>query len=189
MDHYPDYQALAAVETQGRDYRIRVRNLGAPVSIIAPHGGRIEPRTSTIAEAIAGQDFNLYCFEGLKEKNNGILHITSHRFDEPRALDLISNSDLVITIHACKDREELIYIGGRHESLKLAVQKALDSTGIRTGTKKRLAGIHPDNICNRGRTGKGIQLEFSRGLRNNQKQLDIAVLAIRNTLLLLIVQP
>ncbi|MCG8615248.1 MAG: poly-gamma-glutamate hydrolase family protein [Desulfobacterales bacterium] len=183
MDHYPDYQALAAIETEGLDYRVCVKNLGAPISIIAPHGGRIEPRTSAIARTIAGDDFNLYCFEGLKANNNRRLHITSHRFDEPRALDLISASKIVVTIHACKDREELIYVGGRHEPLRTSVQKALESTGIRTGSKKRLAGMHPENICNRGQNQKGIQLEFSRGLRDDNELLGIATSAIRDTLL------
>ncbi|HCY85121.1 MAG TPA: replication protein [Desulfobacteraceae bacterium] len=182
MDDYPDFQALAAVETQGLDYRIRVLDRGAAISILAPHGGRIEPCTSSIAKAIAGDDFNLYCFEGLKEKNNRRLHITSHRVDEPRALRLLAASDLVVTIHACKDLEERVYVGGRHLFLRLSVQDALESTGIKTFTKKHLAGMHPENICNLGRTGMGIQLEFSRGLRDNQERWKMSSAVVRNTL-------
>jgi phage replication-related protein YjqB (UPF0714/DUF867 family) len=53
------------------------------VAVIAPHGGGIEPGTSELATAIAGDDFSLYLFEGLKSAGNGELHITSTNFDEP----------------------------------------------------------------------------------------------------------
>ena len=36
------------------------------VATIAPHGGTIEPVTSKLAEATAGDSFNWYCFEGLQ---------------------------------------------------------------------------------------------------------------------------
>jgi phage replication-related protein YjqB (UPF0714/DUF867 family) len=57
------------------------------IAIIAPHGGGIEPGSSTIARAIAGEDINMYLFEGIKvAKGNAIVHIASHHFDEPRCL-------------------------------------------------------------------------------------------------------
>jgi hypothetical protein len=40
--------------------------------------------TEIIAEAVAGKDYSLYSFEGLKGDSR-MLHIESHLFDEPRA--------------------------------------------------------------------------------------------------------
>jgi phage replication-related protein YjqB (UPF0714/DUF867 family) len=53
------------------------------VAIIAPHGGKIEPGTSEIAAAIAGDDYSLYRFQGLRDRPREELHITSAKFDEP----------------------------------------------------------------------------------------------------------
>ena len=70
MDKYSDFKTLAANEILNQDYRIRIQDLGSNITIIAPHGGLIEPITSLIAELIAGDRYNYYCFEGIKEKNN-----------------------------------------------------------------------------------------------------------------------
>lgn len=182
MDKYPNFKTLAAGETQGADFRIRVQDRGSNISIIAPHGGLIESRTSWIAESIAGDTYNYYCFEGIKDKNNRDLHITSHQFDEPGALNLISASDIVITIHACKAREAVVYIGGRSEALGYTIRNALEKSNLKTSQKQEFAGRHPDNICNRGRTGKGVQLEISRGLRDDPRKLHLLSKAVRNVL-------
>jgi len=46
---------------------------------------------------IAADVFSLYCFEGLVSGRR--LHITSARFDEPRALALVESSDIAIGVH------------------------------------------------------------------------------------------
>ena len=69
-DKYTCFKDLAENECLGTDYRIQLCDLGSPVSIIATHGGRIEPKSSEIAKKIAGRTFNYYCFEGLKNRNN-----------------------------------------------------------------------------------------------------------------------
>ncbi|WP_022665441.1 poly-gamma-glutamate hydrolase family protein [Desulfospira joergensenii] len=182
MDRYPDFAALAAHETLNRDYRIRVRDLGTGITIMAPHGGRIEPRTSLIAEKIAGDLFNLYCFEGIKETGNRDLHITSHRFDEPSALDLISRSEIIVTIHACKERQKIVYVGGRFKDLALRIETGLMDINIASSEKESFPGTHPDNICNRGRGKKGVQLEISRGIRDDTKALAQVSKAVHSVL-------
>ena len=109
-DKYKNFMQLSAHETLDKDYRIKVNDLGTQISVVAIHGGRIEPRTSEIAQLIAKDRFNLYCFEGIKDKKNQDLHITSHFFDEPRALKLISKSMTVAAIHAFKNRKEVIQL-------------------------------------------------------------------------------
>jgi phage replication-related protein YjqB (UPF0714/DUF867 family) len=59
-DSYAGFADLAKQQVRGVDYQIEVHcRPASPVAIIAPHGGRIERRTSDIARAIAGEDFNL----------------------------------------------------------------------------------------------------------------------------------
>jgi phage replication-related protein YjqB (UPF0714/DUF867 family) len=39
-------------------------------AVIAPHGGAIEPGTTEVAEAIAGDRFSFYTLEGVKTRDN-----------------------------------------------------------------------------------------------------------------------
>jgi phage replication-related protein YjqB (UPF0714/DUF867 family) len=41
----------------------------------------------------------------------------------------------------------------------------LRQLGIPLSESSRLLGMKPDNICNRSRSGRGVQLEISAGLR------------------------
>ncbi|WP_188093232.1 poly-gamma-glutamate hydrolase family protein, partial [Sulfurovum riftiae] len=88
------------------NYFIECIDRGSNVTMLAPHGGRIEPRTDAIAKAIACQNFNYYGFIAERSKIEGRknMHITSHKFDEPKAIELIKKSEIVIAIHGCNDR-------------------------------------------------------------------------------------
>lgn len=79
---YMGYADLAKSKTEGKDYKVLLRPVaGSSSAVIAPHGGRIEHYTSDIARGIAGDDFNLYLFEGVRLSGNySTLHLTSHRF-------------------------------------------------------------------------------------------------------------
>ena len=136
---------------------------------MAPHGGNIEPHTSEIARLIAGDRFNLFCFNGKREKNNRKLHITSHHYDEDTALLMATSSTLVLTIHGCTTREPMIFIGGLHDRLKLLLAEEFRLAGlpaILCEESSPLSGRNPNNICNRGLLAKGVQLELSRGIRD-----------------------
>ncbi|MGD9540075.1 poly-gamma-glutamate hydrolase family protein [Methylocystis sp.] len=170
-DRYDSFVTLAANEIEGVDYRIRMTERASSIAIIAPHGGLIETGSSEIAGAIAADRFSLYCFEGLIQANSARLHITSSRFDEPRALALVSAAEVAIGVHGRKDRgdEASIWVGGLHESLRDAICEALTSAGFKAkpvGDGHRLAGRDPANICNRGRCGAGVQLELPKTLRD-----------------------
>jgi phage replication-related protein YjqB (UPF0714/DUF867 family) len=169
-DRYDSFVTLAANEIEGVDYRIHVDERASPFAIVAPHGGLIEPGTSEISAAIAADRFSLYCFEGLTKVDGRSLHITSTRFDEPRALALVSAAEVAIGVHGRKDRkdEASIWVGGLHETLRDAICEALASAGFKAkpvGDGHRLAGRDPANICNRCRRGAGVQLELPRALR------------------------
>ncbi|WP_448251345.1 poly-gamma-glutamate hydrolase family protein [Ottowia oryzae] len=91
-DGYGGYADLASAQAEETDYRVHVRPFaGSSIAVIAPHGGGIEQFTSDIARAVAGTDINLYLFEGIRQAGNyAALHLTSHKFDEPRCLALLA---------------------------------------------------------------------------------------------------
>jgi phage replication-related protein YjqB (UPF0714/DUF867 family) len=170
-DQYHSFAALAAREIEGVHYRIHVAARPSPIAIVAPHGGWIEPGASEAATAIARETYSLYLFESLMKRARGDgLHITSTRFDEPRALRLVSASETVITVHGRKNGadEASIWVGGLHERLRDAICVALRDGGFRAkpvGEGHPLAARDPANICNRGRIGMGVQMELPRALR------------------------
>jgi phage replication-related protein YjqB (UPF0714/DUF867 family) len=167
-DRYPDFATLAAAHDHDRDYRITVQDRGTRVVILAPHGGTIEPETASIAQAVAGDDLSFYLFEALHAGAHGDYHITSHRFDEPRALALVAGADTSIAIHGRKDDgSDTVWLGGRDETLRDAVGDALRAAGFEAALNTALPGVHPSNICNRTRSGAGVQLELPRSLRRS----------------------
>jgi len=167
-DTYANYAQLARHETEGQDYVLICRQGTSSVALIAPHGGGIEPGTVDLADAVAVADHSLYAFKGIKPVGNATLHITSHRFDEPTGLQMAERADVVVTIHGHHDRrQELVYIGGRHEALSEKIRQSLSCAGFRAeiSTRPGLQARHLKNICNRCRCGQGVQLEISRALR------------------------
>ena len=185
-DKYSCFDELQRHKTLGRDYTLTVRDAGSRVTIIAPHGGKIEPRTSDLARKIAGGIYNYYCFEGIKQKDNAALHITSHRFDEPGAITLVSKSDVVVAVHACTGNAGRVHIGGLNKILGGLIAKELQSREIGVSNDHpRFQGSNPDNICNRGATGLGVQLEVTRDLRDDLKKVKEIARAVRAALLTL----
>ncbi|MGH8470871.1 MAG: poly-gamma-glutamate hydrolase family protein [Gammaproteobacteria bacterium] len=168
-DKYVNFSQLSRHEVAGRDYRIRVRHGRSGIAILAPHGGRIERGTTPIAEAIAGEDHTLYSFEGIKPelRQNRELHITSDHFDEPRALFVVTRAQRVITIHGAKGLEAAVYLGGLDTALRRRVRTVLSEARFVAADdpSPTRQGRGATNICNRGRTGKGLQLELTLGLR------------------------
>lgn len=175
---------LAARYRAGDDYRIIcTRREGSCVAIIAPHGGRIERGTSEIACAIAGSEHNLYLFEGcLAEGNYEQLHLTSTRFDEPDCLALLAECDIVIAIHGCNGEGESVLLGGLDAGLGAEIVRCLDGCGIAVhSTGHPFPGAHPRNVCNRGRRGRGVQLELTDALRNGPAQ-ERLIAAVRTAI-------
>jgi phage replication-related protein YjqB (UPF0714/DUF867 family) len=119
-----------------------------------------------MAVAIAADDHCLYLFEGRKPTGNWDLHITSTRFDEPRCLALISGCDRVVAVHGWQGEDESVYIGGL-DPLRDSIQSHLEAVGIATGihADPNMQGTNSNNICNRGRLGRGVQLEITSALR------------------------
>ncbi|HWG72044.1 MAG TPA: poly-gamma-glutamate hydrolase family protein [Steroidobacteraceae bacterium] len=184
-DEFLCYDDLAERYTEGVDYAVHVRSVErSRVAVLAPHGGGVEGRTSEIARLIAGDDHGLYLFEGLRSTGDNFdcLHLASHRFDEPRALALISGCDTVIAVHGYAASGPDVLLGGLNEPLKQAVAQALARNGHSCSTGgHRFPGTHPRNICNRGRSGAGVQLELSEELRKSGDWHGLAA-AVREAL-------
>tara|TARA_R110002049_G_scaffold140930_5_gene302303 strand:+ start:32637 stop:33224 length:588 start_codon:yes stop_codon:yes gene_type:complete len=165
-DRYDSFAKLAAATRAGVDYRIRCVDRGTSVVVLAPHGGTIEPETAQIAEAIAGELFSFYAFEALKPGVHGDFHITSHRFDEPQAIDLVRRSHRAVAVHGRKDDgHDTVWLGGLATGMRDAIGQALRDAGFAADLNTALPGVHKTNICNRTSSGAGVQLELPRSLR------------------------
>ncbi len=166
MDKYKNFEELKLHEQEGIDYEICARQGSSGIAVIALHGGGIEPGTMDIADSVAGIEHSFYCFKGIKKTGNSVLHIASSKFDEPCGVRIAEGADLVLTIHGCIDGEDVFFIGGKDADFKKCLLNSIFQAGFEaeesTGAMK---GINPSNICNRGRAGKGGQIEISVGLR------------------------
>jgi phage replication-related protein YjqB (UPF0714/DUF867 family) len=185
---YKNFEELTQQEVEGKDYQISARLRDERVLVMAPHGGKIEPTTSMIADAIAGENYSYYSFDGLKSEGNGVLHIESHLFDEPRALQAVKKADVVITVHGQLNHQEgFIMVGGLYVDLRSEIRRRLEADGFQTRTPPEgLQGIDRENICNRGRLKGGVQLEVSRKerdlLKADEERLERFASAVRQAI-------
>ena len=177
-DTYTSFAELDGHEMPGTDYRVRwLERPAAPAVILAPHGGGIEIGTSQLAARIARGRHSLFLFEGLKPawQNRG-LHITSHRFDHPQCVALVSRKPVTLAVHGCKG-EARIYIGGLDTQLKMLLTAKLNDAGFpATSDNHPYLGLNPLNICNRGSRGRGAQIELTRDFREPALRRRIAPL-------------
>ncbi len=165
-DKYRDFAELAR-KVDADAYRIRLRESGSRLAVVAPHGGGIEPGTSEVALAIAGDDLSFYLFEGCRSRGNRDLHLTSTHFDEPRCLALVATAGSVLTVHGERSARSCTFIGGRDEAARQAVGATLRQAGfaVDAGQELRLDGMPEDSLTNLGASRAGVQLELSHGLR------------------------
>lgn len=187
-DKYRNFNDLRQYEREGVAFAIRMEPGVMPAAVIAPHGGKIEPGTSEVVAAIAAHTYNLYCFEGRKRRANRNLHIMSTNFDEPQCLELVTRCDVVVAVHGLKGAREGVDIGGRDHELRDQIRENLRSVGFRArvSTHGSYAAVIRYNICNRGRTGVGAQLEITQGLRDallaDKARLDVFADAVRRAI-------
>jgi phage replication-related protein YjqB (UPF0714/DUF867 family) len=182
-DKYQSFKELSAIEIEGKDFRRIIKPVkSSNIAIIAPHGGGIEFETSRICREIAGDEFNCYIFEGIKPRNNIDLHITSHNFNDPLCLELLSTCDQVISVHGFRARKECVVVGGLDTLLMHKFKDALLNVGIQVAENHKFPASNPNNICNRGFTNKGVQIEIS-GLLRRSVNIDKLIVSIRNILL------
>lgn len=166
-DVYSSFSKLKKHQTRGDDYQITRYNGPSSTAVLAIHGGKIEIHTSELAATVAkwtGSD--LYTFEGTKARHNGILHITSTHFNEPIARNLVSQSNKTLSIHGCKGKRAVTYVGGQDTDLGKKIAANLRAAGFKVvKPPKRLDGKNSKNICNQNAIAEGVQLELTLPLR------------------------
>jgi phage replication-related protein YjqB (UPF0714/DUF867 family) len=164
----------------GRDLRIEFGDSKIDQCLlVAPHGGGIEPGTSEIMRAVATLgDWAWYDFAGfLRQGNNEALHIASTLFDEPTLLALLPQTNFVMAFHGSEEMgQPLACVGGKwklgRETLIDAINSVSSDHGLRatdateSSFAVHLRGLDDGNVTNRGRSGEGVQIEFSREARN-----------------------
>lgn len=166
-DKYASFEQLSASEPAG-SYEIELRRMNSAVALIAPHAGKIEPGTSELCRFVAGEDLTYYLFQGRKPNSNSDLHITSSRFDEPRGLAAADSAQVVTTFHGQSGTDLFVNVGGLASEIGQTLIERLTVAGYSAGRQanQSLQGLDHNNICNRGRSKRGLQLEISRGLRD-----------------------
>jgi phage replication-related protein YjqB (UPF0714/DUF867 family) len=175
-DTYANYAALAAANTEGVDYLRIVQ----PTSItatthIAIHGGAIEIGSGEIAKAVSARlGHSMYVFQAMKPSGNAALHITSTHFDEPMCVAMQAKAARTVSYHGAEGTSDdgvtlKTYIGGLDTNLKNAIGNALTAAGfgVDLNPSSTIAGVDPNNICNRNLSGAGVQLEMTSALRNS----------------------
>jgi phage replication-related protein YjqB (UPF0714/DUF867 family) len=188
-DTYRNFRELQDSEREGEDWARTLVDRGSRILVLAPHGGWIEPLTAELARAVAGREFSFYSFLGLKDDGNEHLHLTSHRFDEPLAVEAVGKADRALAIHGERSRHgAFVMVGGRWDDLRETLSGVLECAGFRVREPREgLGGRHRRNICNRCRLGAGGQLELSEGLRmqfrQDAKRREVFVKAVRGVLL------
>jgi len=157
-----------------KDYRILVTDRGADVTLTAIHGGRIEPLTSELAYAIAGNEHNLYELRGLLAADNGALRIPVARFNEVRLNALVRRSLACVALDGVPGDRELIHIGGRNARLKTILADQLMQSGFEVTTPYAPGAAHdPTRYYNVAKYG-GVCLELSEALRTGMVSVSLA---------------
>lgn len=168
---YTSYAALAAEKTEGVDYtRTAVSAPGYTWAAIAIHGDRIEAGSGEVAQAVSvsGARMAYYEFGGIQAANNFQLHITSSLFDEPMCLALVAGAERVLSFHGYVGTTGVAEtaLGGLDVQMRERLRFELTRRGFTVvNAPSEIAGTNPANICNKGATLQGVQLEMSRTQR------------------------
>jgi phage replication-related protein YjqB (UPF0714/DUF867 family) len=157
-------------------------------TILAPHGGGIEPGTSELCLAVAGYHpanlpqippagvtYDYWMFEGVRELGNAALHVRSTGCDDGVAVALCAGSLNALSLHGFKpeppelaEDAQVVLVGGRNDMLREDLVDGFEKAGLNAidaGLFGELDGGDKCNIVNRTLLGMGAQLELSTPLR------------------------
>ena len=114
-------------------------------TILAPHGGGIEPGTSELCLAVAGYHpanlpefppaavtYDYWMFEGIRDGGNAKLHVTSTGCDDDMAVSLCAGSLNALSLHGFDPAPEFpadaqkVLVGGANAKLKDLLLAGLD---------------------------------------------------------------
>jgi phage replication-related protein YjqB (UPF0714/DUF867 family) len=153
-------------------------------TVLAPHGGGIEPGTSELCLAIAGYhpatlaatggpSYDYWMLEGLLSTNNSQLHVTTTHCDDATALSLCGGARTVLSLHGCSvsaaNGMGAVLVGGLDTALRGLLIARLRDAGfdaVDATSHPNLGGVAPENITNRTLLGAGAQLEIITPVRD-----------------------
>ena len=162
---YRDVSQLVVHCRKDRDFQIRIVDLGSEVTVASVHGGRIEPLTSALAEAIAGAEHNLYDFRGIRRSNNAQLRVPVSRFAEMRLNALMRRSQAALHIDGVPGERAVVHLGGRNRAFKEMLAESLTGAGLTIEAPHGPGAAHdPTRFYNAPEAG-GVQMELSLALR------------------------
>ncbi len=162
---YRDFSDLVLNTVQERDYRFVIVSRGTAITVATIHGGGIEPLTSELAAAIAGQEHNLYDFRGIRAQGNELLRVSVQRFDEMRLRELMRRSQTGVAIEGIEGQDLAVHLGGRNRRLAALLGEHLRQAGFEVaGPSGPGAAHHPTRFYNWASDG-GVQIELPRALR------------------------
>ena len=165
IEPYRDFSELVLHCVQGRDYRLVIRDVGADATVVAIHGGGIEPLTSEIATAIAAEEHNLYDLRGIRAEGNEALRVPAPRFDEMRLRFLLQRSRTALSVLGVPGEEPTVHLGGRNRRLRAVLAERLADAGYMVRGPTGSGAAHdPRRFVNWPAAG-GVQMELSLGLR------------------------
>lgn len=171
VDRFSSYSGLSEVYHRGEHYDVHFwpGSVYPDILIMAPHGGKIEKRTGELVKATASSDYSGYIFAGkLKANNKDELHITSERYDVPEALACVSSARIVVALHGRLDENDRsqTWMGGLDKHSCQVIGERLEHAGfpVRYDPPK-FKGTASLNICNRGLSRAGVQLEIPLTMR------------------------
>jgi phage replication-related protein YjqB (UPF0714/DUF867 family) len=153
-DRFKNIAELAKNKREGVHWRVTSQDRESSTLVAAPHAGRAEPHTGKIAKAIAARTHSIYLFETLTPG----LHVTSHRFDGPRAVAQACRHSRVVTIHGCNNERSAstdVFVGGLDADLRDAIIAELRKAGFSAAVDRWTPGKAISNICNRGSSAAG----------------------------------
>ena len=167
-DKYRNFEELKANESPF-NFSVFSKEQDSDVLILAPHGGGVEGGTSELAKELS-ETYSTYLFEALKTPGAFDLHLTSTNFDEPQALEMLKEHEFTLSLHGYASNDQHVLVGGTDRNKAEAITITLNNAGysaelLDEGT--RLSGSSPNNVANKNKTGKSIQLELSTGLRKS----------------------
>ncbi|OHS38667.1 hypothetical protein HMPREF3265_00940 [Staphylococcus sp. HMSC62B09] len=169
MDKYHSMKELQNETIENEDWEIITEDRDSDVTILAIHGGGIEPATSEIARVIANEgQFNYFAFNGIRTKGNNELHVTSINYDNDIAMNFVKSSERAVTIHGCLGEEDVAYIGGKDIQLKERIANELNQIGVEVKeAPSHMSGVQDDNIVNCTKNEVGVQIELTSSLRKS----------------------
>ena len=102
MDKYHSMKELQNETIENEDWEIITEDRDSNVTILAIHGGGIEPATTELARVIANDgQFNYFAFNGMRTKGNNELHVTSINYEvkvQSQFMDVLVKMKLLISV-------------------------------------------------------------------------------------------